>query len=76
MSLSNVNIAYLANGLKIVKETTADSISFSLRGFINNRWVILNRWDDPWRVASLLVLAGYEPDRLSALRMLKVLSVA
>lgn len=75
MSLSTVNIVYLANGLKIVKETTADSISYSLRGFINNQWVILNRWDDPWRVASLLVLAGYETDILSAFRMLKVLSI-
>ena len=76
MSLSNVNIAYLSTGLKLVGERANDSPQYTLRGFINNRWVILNRWDDPWRVASLLVLAGYESDMLSALRMLKVLSVA
>ena len=75
MSLSNVNIAYLSNGLKLVGERATASPQYTLRGFINNRWVILNRWDDPWRVASLLVLAGYESDMLSALRMLKVLKV-
>ncbi len=74
MSLPSANIVYLATGLKLVRERTSDSPRYSLRGFINNRWVILNRWDDPWRVASLLVLAGYEPDRMSALRMLKALS--
>ncbi len=76
MNLVTVNVAYLSNGLQVVKQATTDSISFTLGGFINIQWMILNRWNDPWRVASLLVLAGYKPDLLSALRLLKVLSVS
>ena len=76
MSLSSVNIAYLNNGLMLVKERAATLHLYSLRRFIGNQWVTLSSWDDIGHVASLLVIFGYEADMQSALNMLNVLSSA
>jgi S-methylmethionine-dependent homocysteine/selenocysteine methylase len=75
MSLSNVTIAYLGSRLKLVKERAPNDPIYSLRAFINERWVILNSWNDIGHAASLLVLFGYQADMQSALNMLNVLNV-
>ena len=76
MSLSTVNIAYLGNGFKLVKERLLERTVFSLRRLIGNRWITINYWDDIGHVASLLVICGYETDMQSALNMLNTLNAA
>jgi len=73
MILSTVNICYLKNGCKLVKDRTADTHAFSLRAFKNNQWEIINQWDDPGHVANLLVQSGVESEIGSAIAMLNKL---
>lgn len=73
MSLLTVNIAFLGDGLKLVKDKTSDAAVFSLRVFQGNEWVIVSQWDDPGHVANLLVKFGYSSEHLSAIKLLNIL---
>ncbi|MBT3204312.1 MAG: hypothetical protein HOM14_19335 [Gammaproteobacteria bacterium] len=73
MSLSIVNIAFLADGLKLVKDKASDNPIFSLRVLKDNQWVIVSQWNDPCQVANLLVQFGYESEHLPAIQLLNIL---
>lgn len=73
MSLLIINIAFLGDGLKLVKDKASEAAVFSLRVFQGNEWVIVSQWDDPGHVANLLVKLGYESEHLSAIKLLNIL---
>ena len=73
MSLSVINIAFLADDVKLVKDKTNKEPIFSLMKVEGDQWSVLNQWDDVGHVASLLVKFGYESDHLPAVELLSIL---
>ncbi len=73
MSVSTVNICFLNDGCKLVKERYSMGTVYRLMVLIGNQWQTVNQWDDPGHVANLLVKLGYESEHLSAIKLLNIL---
>lgn len=70
MSPANVNTVRL----KPTKENAPNRSKISQRDHIRSQWINFNNLDHRWLVTRLLVLAGYEPDRLQVLGTLEIIA--
>lgn len=73
MSAITVNICFLNDGSKLVKERHSDGPVFSRKALIRSEWQTIHQWDDPGHVANLLVQSGYESEYVPAIKLLNSL---
>ena len=73
MNIPFVNIAFLAEDIKLVKDKAAPKPLFKLMLLQNEGWLTLHSMDDPAQAANLLIRCGYESEHLSAVKLLDIL---